>query len=136
MTKRMMTILTLLAGLILFFPSIVHADDGGQESTPTSAIEEIDPNGVLNEAAPDVSLEDIEGRIERGGSQIYSLLQTVVIYASYMGFAIGTLWIIFGFGRSGRVGGVIMMLFSSIAFFLIGHGPSIVGWLGSWFNSL
>lgn len=136
MKKMMMSILTIITGLILFMPSVAFAEGNGSESTPTSTINEIDPNGVLDQSAPNVSLEDIEGRIERGGSQIYSVIQTVVIYTSYIGFAVGTLWIVFGFGRSGRVGGVYLMLFSSIAFFFIGHGPALVGWLGEWFSSL
>ena len=122
----------IITGFILLLPSVVEASE---TSTPTGDVDKVTISNV-SEVAPKVTNEDLEGKIERGGSAIYGIIQTVVIYASYIGFAIGILWIIIGFGRSGRAGGVWLMLFSSVAYFMIGYGPEIVSWLGDWFTSL
>lgn len=126
-------IVAIITGLLLLAPSVVHASE---TSTPTKPVQSVTVGNVENSVAPKVTNDEIEGKIERGGSAIYGIIQTVVIYASYIGFAIGILWVIVGFGRSGRSGGVMLMLFSSIAYFLIGYGPEIVAWLGDWFTSL
>lgn len=134
--KLFTTILAIITGILLFSPLSVQAEGN---STPTGQVQrvEIETVGrIQDQVAPNISLNDIEGKVERGGSQLYSIVQTVVIYASYIGFAIGVLMTIFGFGRSGRGGGVILMLTSSVAFFFIGYGPETVAWLGQWFTNL
>lgn len=134
---KIIAFITIIASLFLVAPvQQVHAES----STRTSEVKEVE--GSVNYrnlgevVAPNVSNDEIQGKIERGGSQIYGIIQTVTIYASYIGFGLGILWTIFGFGRNGRTGGLFLMLFSSIAFFFIGYGPETVGWLGEWFNNL
>lgn len=126
------TFIAIITGIILLYPSAVHAET----SATIEPVEKVSVDNLQKEVAPKVTNADIEGKIERGGSAIYGIIQKVVIYVSYIGFAVGILWIIIGFGRSGRMGGVWLMLVSSVAYFLIGYGPEIVAWLGDWFTSL
>lgn len=130
--KFIKVFIAIITGLLFLLPSVVQAES----STPTEPVNRITVANVEGEVAPKVTNADIEGKIERGGSAIYGIIQTVVIYASYIGFAIGILWIIVGFGKSGRTGGIWLMLLSSVAYFLIGYGPEIVAWLGDWFTAL
>lgn len=123
-------------GLLLINPNTtVHAEN----STPTNNVERVSPISVDNiesTVAPKVTNADMHGKIERGGSQIYSLLETVVLYATYIGFLVGILWIIVGFGRSGRAGGAWLMFLSSVAYLFLSYGPEAVSFLGSWFQNL
>lgn len=134
-TRLILALFAIITGLLISVPGVVNASE---VSTPAEGVEKVNVtvNNVADVVAPVVTNEDIEGKVERGGSAIYGIIQTVVIYASYIGFAIGILWIIIGFGRNGRMGGVTLMFFSSLAYFFIGYGPEIVAWLGQWFTSL
>lgn len=135
-SKKLIVGLAIILSLFLALPTFgVHAET----STPTNGVrnvERINEHNVVEAVAPKVTNEMLEGKIERGGSQIYGLIQTVVIYASYIGFAVGILWTMIGFGRSGRTGGLWLLLLSSVAFMLIGYGPEAVSFLGDWFRSL
>lgn len=134
--KKVTIIFAIIIGMFVSFPNhTVNAEN----STPAGGVgrvEGINEHNVVETVAPKVTNEVIEGKIERGGSQIYGMVQTVVIYASYIGFAVGILWTMIGFGRSGRTGGLWLLLTSSIAFLLIGYGPEAVSFLGEWFKSL
>ena len=132
--KWLTTILAIITGIFLFMPSVALASGN---SVPTNRVSEVQQvENIRQQVAPKVTTADLEGKIERGGSQIYGMIQTVVIYASYIGFAVGVLMLIFGFGRNGRMSGVTLMLTSSVAYFFIGYGPETVAWLGQWIESL
>lgn len=134
--KKVTILFAIITGLLLTSPiQTIHAEN----KVPASGVgrvEKINEHNLVETVAPKVTNEVLEGKIERGGSQIYGLVQKVVIYSSYIGFAIGILWTMIGFGRSGRTGGLWLLLTSSVAFLLIGYGPEAVSFLGEWFKSL
>lgn len=135
--KQIVVGIIIVVGTFLSVPGItVNAEENSTPAGEVKTVERINQFNVAETVAPKVTNADLEGKIERGGSQIYGLVQTVVIYASYIGFAIGILWTMIGFGRSGRTGGLWLLLTSSIAFLLIGYGPEAVSFLGEWFKSL
>lgn len=143
MLKKSVSVINKLAlafvvvlSLVISTPThTVHANN----SAPANSVRAVEPISIQNiesTVAPNVTNAEMHGKIERGGSQIYALLETVVLYATYIGFLVGVLWIIVGFGRSGRVGGAWLMFLSSLAYLLLSYGPEAVTFLSSWFQNL
>ena len=102
------------------------------DPAPTSGLQsELDD---LYGSIPNVSTEDIIGRLEQKGNDIVTMAQTIGRYVCIVGFIIGAILAIVGaIGNKKTLwAGIISMLIACFGYAAIVCGRDIVNWVASW----
>ena len=88
----------------------------------------------LYNSIPNVSTDDIIGRLEQKGNDIVTMAQTVGRYVCIVGFIIGAILAIVGaIGNKKTLwAGIIAMIIACLGYAAIVCGRDIVNWVASW----
>lgn len=100
-------------------------DDGDMSDTFAALTEEI---------APNVTTDELVGRIEQKSNDVVTILQTVGKYVCFASFIICCMLILIGIIGNRRLvaGGAIGLILSGIAYAGIVCGREIVTWIAAW----
>lgn len=91
-------------------------------------------DGVINDIAPNVSTDDIVGKLEEKGNDIVTVLQTVGKYVCIASFVLCCFLAVLGLigNKKMLVGALIGLCLSGLAYAGIICGPEIVRWIAAW----
>lgn len=93
--------------------------------------------GIQDEFAPNVTTQDIIGKLETKGNDIVAILQTVGKYVCIAAFIICCVLTLVGLIGNKRIltGAIIGLLLSGVAYAGIVCGREIVNWIAAWARS-
>lgn len=133
MNKLQKLLLTMIPALLLFFPTVVAAEDG----TPSNGVQTINESVNIEENAPEVSAEDVQEGISRLTDDSVGILGEVL----YLGVIVGSFYGLFGiitgkgFGRQGRWGAIFTLLACAFVYTFVGDWTVLLDFFSGLFKN-
>lgn len=138
MKKFLMLMTVLVMGLCMMVPAFAADDNVGSgiavdtSEHSGSMYVASDPRDLLD--LEDVSIGDVQEKLESKGDDVISILQLVGRYVCIGAFILGILFTIAGCFGNHKVlfGGLLTVILAGICYAAITCGPEIVHFIASW----